>query len=80
MASWNICNKFTIISYVMNKKIKSTSEKFLESLNPKQLKEFNEGYKSFVLYELILALMEHDKVSVQRLTKIVGTIRSNKIS
>ena len=54
------------------KKIKSTSEKFIESLSPKKLKEFNEEYKNFDLSELILALMERDEISVRKLAKIAG--------
>jgi hypothetical protein len=56
----------------MNKKMKSTSEKFIESLSPKELKEFEEGYKQFALSELILALMEQDEISVRKLAKIAG--------
>jgi len=56
----------------MKRKIKSTSEKLMESLSPKELKEFNEGYKDFALSELILAMMEHDDVSVRKLAKIAG--------
>jgi hypothetical protein len=56
----------------MNKKAKSTSDKFIESLSPKKLKEFNEGYKNFALSELIFALMEHDEISVRKLGKIAG--------
>ena len=57
---------------IMTKKIKSTSEKFIESLSPKELKEFEEGYKNFALSELILALMERDDISVRKLAKIAG--------
>lgn len=56
----------------MNKKVKSTSDKFIDSLSPKELKEFNEGYKNFALSELILALMERDEISVRKLAKIAG--------
>jgi hypothetical protein len=56
----------------MNKKMKSTSDKFIESLSPKELKEFEEGYKQFALSELILAIMEHDEVLVRKLAKIAG--------
>ena len=54
----------------MNKKVKSTSQKFIETLSPKELKTFNEGYKDFALSELILALMEQDEISVRKLAKI----------
>jgi hypothetical protein len=53
-------------------KTKTTSEKFIESLSPKELKEFEEGYKQFALSELILALMEQDEISVRKLAKIAG--------
>ena len=56
----------------MPKKMKSTSEKFIESLNAKELKAFKEGYKDFALSELILALMERDEISVRKLAKIAG--------
>lgn len=56
----------------MSKKIKSTSDEFIESLSPQELKKFKEGYKDFALSELILALMEHDDVSVRKLAKIAG--------
>lgn len=56
----------------MNKKIKSTYEKHLESLTSKQKKSFDEGLKEFALSELILALMERDEVSVRKLAEIAG--------
>jgi len=49
---------------------KSTVEKFIESLSPRELKKFEEGYKDFALSELILALMEQDEVSVRKLAEI----------
>lgn len=54
----------------MNKKIKSTSDEFIESLSPEELASFKVGYKEFALSELILALMENDEVSVRKLAKI----------
>lgn len=56
----------------MVKKVKSTSDEFIESLSPQELKAFKEGYKDFALSELILALMEQDEVSVRKLAKIAG--------
>ena len=56
----------------MTKKMKSTSDKFIESLSAKELKEFNEGYKEFAMSELILAIMERDEISVRKLAKIAG--------
>lgn len=52
--------------------MKSTSDIFIESLSPKELKKFKEGYKNFALSELVLALMERDEISVRKLAKIAG--------
>lgn len=54
----------------MSKKIKTTSDKFIESLSATDLKKFKEGYKDFALSELILALMERDEISVRKLAQI----------
>ena len=56
----------------MTKKTKSTSDEFIESLTPKELKKFKDGYQEFVLSELILAIMERDEISVRKLAKIAG--------
>lgn len=56
----------------MTKKNKSTTDKFIESLSPKELAKFEAGYREFVLSELILAIMDQDEVSVRKLAKIAG--------
>jgi hypothetical protein len=56
----------------MNKKIKSTYGEHRESLSPSRKKKFDQGLKDFVLSELMLALMEHDEISVRKLAKIAG--------
>jgi len=56
----------------MSKKTKSTVEEFIESLTPKQKKEFDEGYKDFLISEMILAAMEEDSISVRALAKQAG--------
>lgn len=56
----------------MTKKMKSTYEEFVESLSPKEKKEFDEGYKELLISEMILAAMEKDHVSVRRLAKLAG--------
>src|SRR5271170_7790550 len=56
----------------MNKKIKSTSEEFVESLTPQQRKKFDEEYKDLLLSEMILAAMEEDHISVRGLAKLAG--------
>ena len=57
---------------IVSQKIKSTYDEHVESLTAKQKKEFYKGLKDFALSELILALMEHDDVSVHKLAKIAG--------
>jgi hypothetical protein len=55
----------------MTKKItKSTVDTFVDSLNPKELKQFNEEYKELLLSELLLAAMQQDEVSVRKLAKM----------
>ena len=56
----------------MTKKIKSTVDKLIESLSPKERKEFNEEYKELLLSEIILAAMEKDNISVRKLAEIAG--------
>ncbi len=56
----------------MTKKVSSTISRFIESKTPAERKEFDEGYKSFALSEMILAAMENDEVSVRKLAKIAG--------
>lgn len=56
----------------MTKKIKSTCDEFVESLNQKEKKAFNNEYKELLLSELLLAAMEHDDISVRKLAKLAG--------
>lgn len=51
------------------KNIKSTHDEFLESLSPRQLKEYNQEYRKFLLSELIIALMEDNETSVRKLAQ-----------
>ena len=56
----------------MTKKAKSTVDTFVESLSPKELKQFNEEHKELLLSELLLAAMQQDEVSVRKLAKLAG--------
>jgi DNA-binding Xre family transcriptional regulator len=56
----------------MTKKMKSTSEEFVESLSPQERKKFDEEYRDLLLSELLLAAMEQDDISVRKLAKIAG--------
>lgn len=54
------------------KKIKSTFDKFIESLSPEERKKYDEEYRELLLSELILAAMAKDNVSVRNLAKMAG--------
>ena len=56
----------------MQKKIKSTYEEYLESMNSSERKAFDSEVRKMALSELILAAMEEDSVSVRKLAKIAG--------
>lgn len=66
----------------MTKQI-STFERLMK--DPKRKKRFDEGYKEFLISELLLALMEEDDISVRKLAKaanvspkLIQDIRSGK--
>lgn len=54
----------------IKKKIKSTYEEFMEAKTPNQKKQFEEGYRDFLLSEMILAAMQEDNISVRKLAKL----------
>lgn len=56
----------------MSKKIKTTSEEFVESLSQKEREEFEREYKELILSELLHAIMEKDEISVRKLAKLAG--------
>ncbi len=55
-----------------NKKIKSTFEEFMTSKTPTEKKEYKDGYRDFILSEMILAAMQEDDISVRKLAKIAN--------
>lgn len=57
-----------------NRKSKSTYEKEMES--PKFRKLFEKEHEELVLSELVLAMMEDDKISVRKLAKQIGVAAS----
>ncbi len=54
----------------MSKNVKSTYEKFVESLSPTERKKFDEERREFIISEMICAAMKKDDVSVRRLAKM----------
>jgi hypothetical protein len=64
--------KGPIMTKTIKKKIKSTFEEFMEAKTPQQRKNYEEGYRDFLLSEMILAAMEEDDVSVRKLAKLAG--------
>jgi hypothetical protein len=58
----------------VTKRIKSTFEKFIESLSAEEHKIFDEEYKEFLLSELILATQAKNIPSIKALTKMIKKI------
>ena len=56
----------------MSKKQKSTYDRFVESMTPRERKKFEEGYKDFLISEMLIAAMEQDGISVRELAKEAG--------
>lgn len=56
----------------MNKKVKSTYEELIESMDKKEREQFFDDYKEQLLSELLLAAMEKDNISVRKLAKLAG--------
>lgn len=50
-------------------KAQTTYEEFVDSLSPKEKKEFETEYKDLLLSELLLAIMAQDEISVRSLAK-----------
>jgi predicted transcriptional regulator len=56
----------------MKTKDKTTFDRFVKSLSPKEKKEFDQEYKELLISEMLLAAMEEDNVSVRKLAKLAG--------
>ena len=56
----------------MNKKAKTTTEKFLEALSVEEKKQFDKELQRQALSEMVLAAMHQDMVSVRKLAKLAG--------
>jgi hypothetical protein len=54
------------------KHVTSTYEEFMQAKTPEQKKKYKEGYRDFLLSEMILAAMEEDNISVRALAKLAG--------
>jgi transcriptional regulator with XRE-family HTH domain len=50
----------------------STYDEHIQSLSPKELKDYKKGYQEFLLSELVIAAMQEDDVSVRALAKAAG--------
>lgn len=57
---------------VVKRKPKTTHEEFIESMTSNQKKEYEEGYREFLLSELLIAIMKNDAISVRALAKEAG--------
>ena len=56
----------------MTKQTKTTMEKYLESMGPKERKAFDDELRALALSEMFLAAMEGDEVAVRKLAKLAG--------
>ncbi len=50
--------------------VKTTCEEFVNSLSPKEKREFDEEFKDLAFSELLLAIMAQDEISVRKLAKM----------
>jgi transcriptional regulator with XRE-family HTH domain len=57
---------------MFKKEILSTYDQHMQSLGPKELKEYKKGYQEFLLSELVIAAMQEDELSVRKLAKAAG--------
>ena len=53
----------------MTKKLMTTYDQFVESLDAKQRKQLNEEYRELLLSELLIALMKDNETSIRKLAK-----------
>jgi hypothetical protein len=56
----------------MTKKIQSTYDKLIASMNPKERKSFEENYRDLLLSEMLIAAMQEDNISVRKLAEAAG--------
>jgi predicted HTH domain antitoxin len=56
----------------VRKKPLSTYDEHMQSLSPKELKDYEKGYQEFLLSEVVIAAMQEDDISVRKLAKAAG--------
>lgn len=68
----------------MTKKI-TTYDRFMESLNPEERRDYEKEYRNLLFSELLISLMQDDEISVRKLADLAGisptviqSIRSGK--
>ncbi len=55
-----------------NIKVKTTSQRLQDSMTPPELKKHKEGYRDFVLSELLIAITNENELSVRKLAQEAG--------
>jgi DNA-binding Xre family transcriptional regulator len=55
-----------------NVKAKTTSQRLRDSMTPQELKKHEEGYRDFVLSELLIAITNDNELSVRKLAQEAG--------
>lgn len=56
----------------VKKRVSTTHDAFVQSMSAEQRKEYDEGYRDFLLSELLIAIMKNDAISVRELAKEAG--------
>jgi len=52
----------------------TTHDQFINSMTPKQKKEYEKEYREFLITELLLALQEEDLAAAKELAKIINSL------
>jgi DNA-binding Xre family transcriptional regulator len=52
--------------------VKTTSQRLRESMTPKELKKHEEGYRDFILSELLIEITNENELSVRKLAQAAG--------
>lgn len=61
-----------VIAKTKEVQVKTTSQRLRESMTPQELKKHEEGYRDFVLSELLIAITNENELSVRKLAQEAG--------
>lgn len=61
-----------VIAKTKEVQVKTTSQRLRESMTPQELKKHEEGYRDFILSELLIAITNENELSVRKLAQEAG--------